>query len=300
MSPGRKLVGLAASSVVLIMACSPAPSAKNPKNDPASDTAFDGMIAAERAFAKRASDTGVRDAFLAYLAPEAITFTPSPGNGRERIERRPPPPPGAPPRLSLRWAPTYGGVSAAGDMGYSTGPFVMRLADKGVDEHGLFFSVWKKQPNGEWLVVLDFGVDTPGPAEPLDAPVARAPRLTPIAPPTGHDDVADLRALDASLALGMGNTGPTTWFAPHARVLRSGVMPRVDAAAVRTFWAGFERYRTTPTFGAISASRDFGYTYGTYESSTRGVAENGHYTRVWARGDNGAWTIVADVAARAE
>jgi ketosteroid isomerase-like protein len=61
---------------------------------------------------------------------------------------------------SLTWAPVGADISASGDLGYTYGTFEFRSKDKDgkpVVEHGKYTSIWKKQKDGSWRVVLDMG-----------------------------------------------------------------------------------------------------------------------------------------------
>jgi ketosteroid isomerase-like protein len=61
---------------------------------------------------------------------------------------------------SLTWTPVGADISASGDLGYTYGTFEFRSKDKDgkpVVEHGKYTSIWKKQKDGSWKVVLDMG-----------------------------------------------------------------------------------------------------------------------------------------------
>jgi ketosteroid isomerase-like protein len=61
---------------------------------------------------------------------------------------------------SLTWAPVGADISASGDLGYTYGTFEFRSKDKdgnAVVDHGKYTSIWKKQKDGNWKVVLDMG-----------------------------------------------------------------------------------------------------------------------------------------------
>jgi ketosteroid isomerase-like protein len=61
---------------------------------------------------------------------------------------------------SLTWVPVGADISAAGDLGYTYGTFEFRSKDKDgkpVVEHGKYTSIWKKQKDRSWKVVLDMG-----------------------------------------------------------------------------------------------------------------------------------------------
>jgi len=60
----------------------------------------------------------------------------------------------------LTWTPVGADISASGDLGYTYGTFEFRSQDKdgnGVVERGKYTSIWKKQKDGNWKVVLDMG-----------------------------------------------------------------------------------------------------------------------------------------------
>jgi ketosteroid isomerase-like protein len=60
----------------------------------------------------------------------------------------------------LTWTPMGADISASGDLGYTFGTFEFRSKDKDgnlVVDHGKYTSIWKKQKDGNWKVVLDMG-----------------------------------------------------------------------------------------------------------------------------------------------
>lgn len=64
----------------------------------------------------------------------------------------------ADPNYSLTWKATHAGVSASGEMGFTSGTFVENT--KGADgktttSTGKFLCVWKKQKDGSWKAVHD-------------------------------------------------------------------------------------------------------------------------------------------------
>ena len=67
--------------------------------------------------------------------------------------------PGSP----LTWEPTRAEIAASGDLGYTFGNYKIRTGDE-VRSHGVYVTVWKKQPDGSWKYVLDGGNGTPGEA----------------------------------------------------------------------------------------------------------------------------------------
>jgi ketosteroid isomerase-like protein len=60
----------------------------------------------------------------------------------------------------LTWTPVGADISASGDMGYTYGTYEFTSSDrnsKPVVDHGKYTSIWKKQKDGSWKVVLDMG-----------------------------------------------------------------------------------------------------------------------------------------------
>ena len=66
----------------------------------------------------------------------------------------------------LTWTPFHADVAASGDLGYTYGTYEFR--SKGKDgkstvEYGKYASIWKKQKDGSWKVVMDMGNASPNP-----------------------------------------------------------------------------------------------------------------------------------------
>lgn len=66
--------------------------------------------------------------------------------------------------FTLRWNPTHADAGASGDLGYTVGRYEARRRDaKGgtAVRTGTYLTIWKKQADGSWKVVLDTGVEDP-------------------------------------------------------------------------------------------------------------------------------------------
>jgi len=280
-------------AAALLLAAAPAPAGDAPM--PADQAA---MVAAERAFVKLAAERGFRDSFYHYFAPEGIAFGPHPFRTRAVLERQP----SVPGPMGAVWAPVWGDISQAGDLGWNTGPllFEARPAQNRPERHGMFFSVWKKQPDGSWLVVLDLGSDTPEPVVPLDSPYqtswrqARGPAVAPGVAVAKASLLAAERELLADMkSRGIGPAYASR-FADDARVHRPGVMPVAGRAALDGWLAGQSHAQSgAPLAADVARSGDLGYAYGSYETLGEQPAA-GYYARVWKRDAQGNWRIVMD------
>jgi uncharacterized protein (TIGR02246 family) len=61
------------------------------------------------------------------------------------------------PGFVINWSPARVEVSKSGDLGWSTGTYNLSMNPQGkaVNDHGKYVEVWKKQPDGKWLVAAD-------------------------------------------------------------------------------------------------------------------------------------------------
>lgn len=254
------------------------------------------LVEAERAFVRLAAERGFRDSFYEYFAEDGIGFNPHPFRMKVYLASQP----SAPSPWGVVWAPVYGDIANSGDLGWNTGPVVYPGRDGQPDRHGLFFSVWKRQADGNWKVVLDIGTDTPSAVVPLDAPFETSYR-----PAAGavHDvDVAaeverllavEREFLATASAESLGRAYGSR-LSDEARVHRPATMPVVGRAALDT-WTNAQAIRLSgaPLAADVAASGDLGYAYGYYENegATSGA---GYFARVWKRNAQGDWRIVFD------
>jgi uncharacterized protein (TIGR02246 family) len=76
--------------------------------------------------------------------------------------------------ISVSWTPTNADVAASGDLGYTTGTYQasMTMPDGSTHpDNGKYATVWKKQADGSWKVVVDiFNSDVPMPMPQTTAP----------------------------------------------------------------------------------------------------------------------------------
>jgi len=62
----------------------------------------------------------------------------------------------------LTWSPEFADMAASGDLGYTYGTWVFTSKEKDKDgnpvvERGKYTTIWKRQKDGSWKVVLDMG-----------------------------------------------------------------------------------------------------------------------------------------------
>ncbi len=123
----------------------------------------------ERAFARTAVEKGVVAAWTAYFAPEAVQLAANqaPVHGLPAITAWLQTVGMAAPGATLDWWPLHAEVAADGSLGYTFGEWEFRLKDAAADARpltrGKFASVWKRQADGAWKVILDVGNEYPEP-----------------------------------------------------------------------------------------------------------------------------------------
>lgn len=261
------------------------------------------LVDAERAFAKLGVAQGVRASFMAFFAPDGINFQPGPVNTQEALAKRPAPT--GPLPTTLDWQPVWGAISAAGDMGFNTGPFTVtdNTPAKRPTQHGLFFSVWKKQTDGSWKVAVDIGTPTPEAVTPLQTPYQRIGNRKVAAAKGGQAaDANALQALETDFLKALEQDGLVTAYlnrlSDDARLHRVGKLSAADNTAIRKLLSekplamSFSILKTD-----LARSGDLGWTLGKYElKDKQGTStETGHFVHVWQRNEKGVWKLLADI-----
>lgn len=257
------------------------------------------MVETERAFAARARVVGWKQAFLEYFADAAVGFDGDAGPAKDQIRGNPDPPRD----LQLLWEPRYGDIAASGDLGYLTGPVttINPARNGGMPRHSTYASVWKRQPDGTFRVVMDVGIATPEPV-PFAPGFSRAPSAGRY---TGTDtaDAATRSLSSADAALTRASTSSQA-DAYRGRIADRGRIHRPDVMPLSGEAAGLAWLRTQPAYASgatryaeVAASRDLGYTWGSYALPPSGAdpAARGFYTRVWVRSRDGSWKVALDV-----
>ena len=250
------------------------------------------MLESETKFVALGKERGSREASLANLADDAIMFEPGPVNAKKKWNERTEAP------LALSWTPTFAGMARSCDLGFTTGPAEWRRAKE--DEkplgYGQYISIWKKQKDGAWKVVVDVGGAVPslqkveGPptisisgAPSAEIPAAAAKKLR-----AAEKWLADTARTDSTSAL-IGASGE------EIRVHREGVFPangRQPAALMLSVRRG--KLTNEHLGGDMSAAGDLAYRYGKYTLELSQKTERGHYLQIWQTDAQGAWKLLVD------
>ncbi len=274
------LSALASAQVFLLTACG-SPTLPEP----------DEVVAAERAFAKDGYDLGFKASFLKHSAADAIVLQPGPVNAHESLNAAPDLAPGEI-EPKLVWWPLYAGIAGSGDLGFTTGPYAVDD-----ERRGHYFTVWKKQADGQWKWVIDAGVGADPAAEAEQGadvsflPTARTRSASP------HDALAAVVALERRLAERAADDVSAAYgdvLDEDSRLHSSGPPPaktpdRRDAV----FMARPASITFSHLGGGASDAGDLVWTYGEGRWSENGAGKTGHYIRVWQKRRAG-WRLVFD------
>lgn len=256
------------------------------------------MVDAENSFARTSVERGIRASFLQFFADDSIIFAPEPKDGRKfytSYEDK---------GQRLIWQPIFATIASSGELGVTTGPWEMQKSatDKTPIGFGDFLSVWKKQKDNSWKVMVDVGIDHP---QPSDAPEKIQFLLSGEAPAKADVDLArsTLEKAESTLAdtLKEGAGSAINASASYEiRVLRDNSLPAVGRDAARLMLSSDNGKMTRKNSGGgMSAAGDLAYRYGSYANERGNVTERGYFLTIWKGEFNRDWKILVDLQKKA-
>jgi ketosteroid isomerase-like protein len=255
------------------------------------------LAEAEKAFAQTSADHGIRESFLKFFADDGVVFAPEPKNAKKFYTQY------QDKGRRLIWQPIFATLAASGELGVTTGPWEMQksFSDKTPVAFGQFLSVWKKQPDKSWKVIVDGGIENPQPSEEL----GELQLVPPLAKQPGDGDPAQRNldqaeeTLSQTLIEGAG-AALIASASEDVRVLRDNALPAVGKTAAKLMLSSDNGKMTRKKSGAgISASSDLAYRYGSYLSVKPNVTERGFFFTIW-HNEAGNWRILIDLEKKVE
>jgi ketosteroid isomerase-like protein len=264
----------------------------------ADDNALRSLVEAENNFARTSVERGIRESFLQFFAENAIIFAPEPKNGKKfytYYEDK---------GGKLMWRPIFATSASSGELGVTTGPWEMAKSktEPTPIAFGDFLSVWRKQRDNSWKVIVDVGVDHPKPGD--------LPRATQLLPPNEPPVRVDLDLAHGSLekaektlfAMLNENAGRAILAAASddIRILRQNSIPAVGRKAGNVMLSTDNSRTTRKSMdGGMGEAGDLAYRYGSYSSQRGNVTERGYYLTIWRAEPNGDWKIIVDLQKKA-
>ena len=243
----------------------------------------------EKAFEKSAAEKGINQGFIEFLASDGLIFVPERANGREFWKSRPKS------AAAIHWNPTFVDVSSNGVMAYTTGNSVYK--PKGKDDanaiYGEYATVWQRQPNGNYLAVLDLGIshDQANNETKWLSPADSGKELN-----EKKYSAADYSTAFFEAAAKQGlSKAYKTFLADDARLLREGKMPIIGKVnALKEFKNDKSKIIFTKRSFFVGAA-DMAYISNTYTATDKNdkPLEKGNFLQVWKLRGN-RWEIVLD------
>jgi ketosteroid isomerase-like protein len=278
--------------LVLFVAC-----ATTAENAIASE-APDSVLAADAAFAVLSLERGQQAAFQANLADDGVIFRPDAVNGREWLATH------EQASGRLEWSPEAAAVACDGQLAVTTGPWSYLSPDGGDLAVGHYLSVWRREPDGRWRVVLDHGIgNAPNTGPPVDLRASLA-ALWPHVPAKNcraarwSEALSEAeRRLDDAIRSGGLAAALRRSAAPGALAYRDDAAPGPLAAVTRATDTGFpEGSEASPRQVHAEPGSNLGYSHGEIIARVGGSAPatRAVYVRIW-QGDGRRWRLALDM-----
>ncbi len=267
---------------------------------PDSSSALFQLRETEQNFARASIMHGRNSAFIEYFAEESIIFSDHwLTNGRQfwkELKERP---------VELKWEPEFMDISNSRDFGISTGPWEVQeyrpytpaLAT------GYFLTVWKKQSDNKWKVILDAGSETPKMKEysnNFSFPKGADKSVSDHKNTVSEAPLKEMKETETQL-LEAWKTKPgqltySSFLAQNARLLRNGYLSATTKDSITRMISRLPpEMRWTASGAGVASSGDLGYTYGLIEINGSQKSTAGHYVRIWKKQVDGLWKILIEM-----
>lgn len=233
-----------------------------------------GLIGAEREFAHFTESSNIRGGFLKFMDSTGLIFQQGRPMNAHQVYQRQKAGPGV-----LSWAPDFAVVSASGDMGVTSGPYLIRpraLTDTPV-ARGYFSSIWRMDAHGEWKNLADLGTASAAAELPVKDIVSFS------LPGQKLPDQAFTSILLLDSVLNRAITGRDSQQWEKFLMAESRMNPDRQAPVsgekqvTEALLQAPDGLQLAAMGGGISSAGDFAYTYGMVTNGTR--KEN--YLRAW-------------------
>lgn len=245
----------------------------------------------EKAFERAVAERGVNQAFIEFSAPDGVCFfTGEPTNCREFWRSIPKSP------AFITWNPTFIDVSSNGALAYSLGNSAYRASGKDDKNaiYGEYATVWMRQPNGNYLAVLDMGIS--------HTEANTETKWT--SPSDSGKELNAQKSSAADVATGFFETATKqgaskaykAFLAEDARILREGKMPVVGKKAVLDEVKNQKGYLTFNKRTVFTEAADMAYISNIYTALDKSGKqyETGNFVQIWKL-RSGKWQIVFDL-----
>ncbi len=113
------------------------------------------VITTDREFAQAALESGMRAAFVRFLADDAVLFRPLPVRALDWLDTH------EPATGRLEWAPALAETACDSSLAVTLGTWSYTAQDSKVADTGHYLTVWRLNETGAWRIVLDQAINLP-------------------------------------------------------------------------------------------------------------------------------------------
>jgi ketosteroid isomerase-like protein len=243
---------------------------------------------------------GRNAAFVENFADESVLFTDKwITTGKQFSKDRKAAP------VVLKWEPECMDIADSRDFGFSTGPWEAQEYRPGTPPlfTGYFLTVWKKQADGTWKVILDGGGTTPEKKDhkhSFSFPVGADKAV--LNPPILNTGSLSKELTNRENQFLMNwEKSPllstyTSYLATNSRMQLNGHLPTTKTDSINTWITHFDKTLLWNTSGSGAAtSGDMGFTYGLLGTQDKPEITKGHYVRIWKKQPGSGWKIVMEM-----
>jgi ketosteroid isomerase-like protein len=256
-------------------------------------TSIQSLVNAELAFAKLALDKNAHDAFLANINDESVGIEKD-GIIKLKTQWQERKVDGS----LLTWQPAFADISSSGDFGYTTGPWQYRtIRTVEPSAFGEYVTVWRKQQDGQWKIVSDFGIkhnQTEMPGSPVYSSILlKKPSKLP-----ARDFKTELMNLDKEY---LKLTAEEKTYSKDLRLLREGQPPITNVEEIKKQFQqdAANKVACNPLDAYVASSGDLGFVIGTVTAQVKLAntteSRKGKYLRIWKKEDGKTWKMVLDL-----
>ena len=198
----------------------------------------------------------------------------------------------------ISWRPVFASISRSGELGYTTGPWESRKS-RDVEEpeaFGHFVTIWQKNKDNVWKVVLDVGLDH---SQPQGVETEIRTYVPNAAILHSESATADLEKAQHSFSESLKD-GETDAIIDNAsddiRIYRTGQLPIVGKIAAKKMLSEEDaKMSRIPRGAGASDPLDLAYEYGEFASGRDDATQHGIYLCIWRLESDGAWKIALDL-----
>lgn len=249
-----------------------------------SQNKIDDLVNKELLFAKTAVEQNTKSAFLNFLDSAGVVFNQGKiQNGLEVWTAR------SVSKNKLLWHPVFAGIAASGDLGFTTGPWVLKSSvdNDTILASGFYTTIWHLTEKGEWKFLADLGI-TCDPDLYINNEIKKW---------TGNkasqNKANDIMAIEKNFITAYEQKGidafkylvdEDSWFNMNGS-LPFNKKEKMISKALPAIPAGL---KFIPVKGEMSSTNDLGYVYGLVQYNGKG--EN--YLRIWKNTKDGYKILV--------